>query len=52
MELVPGSAEYATSNELSLSLSIEHYEMTRQIYLAEALGARVQGYYTQIVDLF
>lgn len=52
MELVPGSDEYALSTDLSLTLLIDQYELTRQVYLTEALGTKVKAYYSRIVDLF
>lgn len=52
MALAPGSSDYNLSTEFSISLTAEHYEIARQIYLTKALGAQVQGYYTEIVELF
>lgn len=52
MALVPGSSDYRLSTEFTISLTASHYEIARQIYLTKALGAQVQSYYTEIVELF
>lgn len=52
MELVPGSDEYTLSTILQLTVTTDQYELTRQVYLTEALGTKVKEYYSRIVDLF
>ena len=52
MSLAPGSADYKLSSEFTVELTATNYEIARQIYLTEALGAKVHSYYTEIVELF
>lgn len=51
MTLVVGEDMYDLSNELTVSLTTEHYNITRQVYLAAELGSKVQGYFEQIVNI-
>ena len=52
MTLDVDTAQYTLSEELPVCLSTEHYNLTRQVYLAEELGSKVQTYYEKIVTLF
>lgn len=52
MTLTPGTSDYRLSSEFTIDLTTTNFEITRQIYLTQALGAQVQSYYTEIVELF
>lgn len=52
MLLTIGSTEYFMSNPITLTLTTSHYNLTRQVYLSQELGAKVHGYYSKIVELF
>lgn len=52
MTLAPGTSDYRLSSEFTIDLKATNFEITRQIYLTQALGAQVQSYYTEIVELF
>lgn len=51
MLLTPEKETCELSNELTLSLTTERYNLTRQVYLAADLGSKVQGYFEQIVNI-
>lgn len=52
MTLDLDTAQYTVSNDIPVYLTTQHYNLTRQVYLAEELGSKVQGYYEKIVTLF
>lgn len=52
MTLDLDTVQHTLSDELLVCLSTEHYNLTRQVYLAEELGSKVQHYYEKIVTLF
>ena len=42
---------YAYSPKLTMNITTEHYEIARQVYIAQEAGQRIQNYYEQIVML-
>lgn len=46
-----GTDNYTISNELNIKISMERYNLSREIYLSVDLGAKVSNYYKQIVLL-
>lgn len=52
MVLIAGTDDYFLSTPLTVNVTTEQYNLTRQVYLTQELGSRVQGYYEEIVKLF
>lgn len=52
MILYPNEDDYLLTNKLPVSFTTDHYQLARQVAIASELGAKVEGYYKEIVNLF